>query len=221
MIYDNLKQKSIPHTKKHPLLFFPHSKKRKKKKKKMSTEQQQQPASSPPANRLYVGNIPWSTTVEELQALFADATSVEIPTVRVFVVVFCRCGGRFFFIPGLVSLLEDTKRALPKRATTMAIKIEIAPIHSMTKKTTMMDSRIQSSRRRKHATPRRRTTLSLSLDGRRRRKRRKSKVGGKGRHVSSRRWLLYHWWGNKKGPPWCELSPSSSLKVPKKRKKSP
>ena len=36
------------------------------------------------------------------------------------------------------------KRA-PKRATTMAIKIEIAPIHSMTKKTTMMDSRIQSS----------------------------------------------------------------------------
>ena len=158
----------------------------------MSTEQQQQPASSPPANRLYVGNIPWSTTVEELQALFADATSVEIPTVRVFVVVFCRCVARFFFIPRVVSLLEDTKRALPKRATTMAIKIEIAPIHSMTKKTTMMDSRIQSSRRRKHATPRRRTTLSLSLDGRRRRKRRKSKVGGKGRHVSSRRRLLYH-----------------------------
>lgn len=112
----------------------------------MSTEQQQQPASSPPnANRLYVGNIPWSTTVEELQALFADATSVEIPTVRVFVVVFCRCVARFFFIPGGLSLLEDTKRALPKRATTMAIKIEIAPIHSMTKKTTMMDSRIQSS----------------------------------------------------------------------------
>ena len=188
----------------------------------MSEQQQQQPASSPPnANRLYVGNIPWSTTVEELQALFADATSVEIPTVRVFVVVFCRCVARFFFIPGGLSLLEDTKRALPKRATTMAIKIEIAPIHSMTKKTTMMDSRIQSSRRRKHATPRRRTTLSLSLDGRRRRrrKRRKSKVGGKGRHVSSRRRLLYHW-GNKKGP-WCELSPSSSLKVPKKRKKSP
>ena len=110
------------------------------------SEQQQQPASSPPANRLYVGNIPWSTTVEELQALFADATSVEIPTVRVFVVVFCRCVARFFFNSGFgLSLLEDTKRALPKRATTMAIKIEIAPIHSMTKKTTMMDSRIQSS----------------------------------------------------------------------------
>ena len=71
-----------------------------KKKKKMS-EQQQQPASSPPnANRLYVGNIPWSTTVEELQALFADATSVEIPTVRFFVFVFCRCAS-IFFIPGL------------------------------------------------------------------------------------------------------------------------
>ena len=224
MIYDNLKQKSIPHTKKHPLLFFPHSKKRKKKKeKKMSTEQQQQPASSPPANRLYVGNIPWSTTVEELQALFADATSVEIPTVRVFVVVFCRCGGRYFFIPRVWSLSFGGHKArfAEKSDDMMAIKIEIAPIHSMTKKTTMMDSRIQSSRRRKHATPRRRTTLSLSLDGRRRRKRRKSKVGGKGRHVSSRRWLLYHWWGNKKGPPWCELSPSSSLKVPKKRKKSP
>ena len=51
----------------------------------------------------------------------------------------------FFYSSGGLSLLEDTKRALPKRATTMAIKIEIAPIHSMTKKTTMMDSRIQSS----------------------------------------------------------------------------
>ena len=66
----------------------------------MSEQQQQQPASSPPANRLYVGNIPWSTTVEELQALFADATSVEIPTVRVFVVVFCRCVARFFLFLG-------------------------------------------------------------------------------------------------------------------------
>ena len=63
------------------------------------SEQQQQPA-SPPANRLYVGNIPWSTTVEELQALFADATSVEIPTVRFFV----SSSSSFvvvFFIPGL------------------------------------------------------------------------------------------------------------------------
>ena len=81
----------------------------------MSTEQQQQPASSPPANRLYVGNIPWSTTVEELQALFADATSVEIPTVRVFVVVFCRCGGRFFFIPRVVSLFWRTQSALCRK----------------------------------------------------------------------------------------------------------
>ena len=219
-----ISNKKVFHTQKSTLFcFFLIQKNEKKKKKKMSTEQQQQPASSPPANRLYVGNIPWSTTVEELQALFADATSVEIPTVRVFVVVFCRCGGRYFFIPRVWSLSFGGHKArfAEKSDDMMAIKIEIAPIHSMTKKTTMMDSRIQSSRRRKHATPRRRTTLSLSLDGRRRRKRRKSKVGGKGRHVSSRRWLLYHWWGNKKGPPWCELSPSSSLKVPKKRKKSP
>ena len=76
---------------------------------------EQQPASSPPANRLYVGNIPWSTTVEELQALFADATSVEIPTVRVFVVVFCRCGGRFFFIPRVVSLFWRTQSALCRK----------------------------------------------------------------------------------------------------------
>ena len=81
----------------------------------MSTEQQQQPASSPPANRLYVGNIPWSTTVEELQALFADATSVEIPTVRVFVVVFCRCVARFFFIPRVVSLFWRTQSALCRK----------------------------------------------------------------------------------------------------------
>ena len=113
--------KKVFHTKKSTSSVFSSFKKTKKKKKekKMSTEQQQQPASSPPANRLYVGNIPWSTTVEELQALFADATSVEIPTVRVFVVVFCRCVARFFFYSsGGLSLLEDTKRALPKRATT-------------------------------------------------------------------------------------------------------
>jgi RNA recognition motif-containing protein len=41
----------------------------------MSTEQ-------PQSNRLYVGNIPWSTTVEELQGLFTDAENIEIPTVR-------------------------------------------------------------------------------------------------------------------------------------------
>ena len=111
----------LPHKKKHPKK----TKKKKEEKKKMS---EQQPASSPPANRLYVGNIPWSTTVEELQALFADATSVEIPTVRVFVFVFCRrCVAPRFVFLFRVALL---KRA-PKRATTMAIKIERAPIHSM------------------------------------------------------------------------------------------
>ena len=68
---------------------------KKKERKKMS--EQQQPA-SPPANRLYVGNIPWSTTVEELQALFADATSVEIPTVRRFRrLLLFRCGALVFF----------------------------------------------------------------------------------------------------------------------------
>jgi RNA recognition motif-containing protein len=41
----------------------------------MSTEQ-------PQSNRLYVGNIPWSTTVEELQGLFTDAENIEIPTGR-------------------------------------------------------------------------------------------------------------------------------------------
>jgi len=67
--------------------------------------EQQQPA-SPPANRLYVGNIPWSTTVEELQALFADATSVEIPTVRRRFrrLLLFRCGALVFF--------DDKKRAL-------------------------------------------------------------------------------------------------------------
>ena len=125
----------------------------------------------------------------------------------------------FLFLGWSLSFGGHKARFAEKSDDMMAIKIEIAPIHSMTKKTTMMDSRIQSSRRetRRHVAG----PPSLSLDGRRRRKRRKSKVGGKGRHVSSRRWLLYHWWGNKKGPPWCELSPSSSLKVPKKRKKSP
>jgi RNA recognition motif-containing protein len=43
----------------------------------MSTEQ-------PQSNRLFVGNIPWSTTVEELQGLFTDAENIEIPTVRLF-----------------------------------------------------------------------------------------------------------------------------------------
>ena len=177
---------------------------------------EQQPASSsPPANRLYVGNIPWSTTVEELQALFADATSVEIPTVRFFVfffVFFCRC----FFIPG-GSFGGHKARA--EKSDGMAIKIESADSFD-DKKNNDDGIRASNRRRRKHATPRRRTTLSLSLDGRRRRRRRRRKsVGGKGRHVSSRRRLLYR--GNKKGP-WCELSPSSSLKVPKKRKrKSP
>ena len=47
----------------------------------MSTEQ-------PQSNRLYVGNIPWSTTVEELQGLFTDAENIEIPTVR-FISFFC------------------------------------------------------------------------------------------------------------------------------------
>ena len=111
-----LSNKKVFHTQKSTLFcFFLIQKNEKKKKKKMSTEQQQQPASSPPANRLYVGNIPWSTTVEELQALFADATSVEIPTVRVFVVVFCRCVARFFFIPRVVSLFWRTQSALCRK----------------------------------------------------------------------------------------------------------
>jgi RNA recognition motif-containing protein len=48
----------------------------------MSTEQ-------PQSNRLYVGNIPWSTTVEELQGLFTDAENIEIPTVRFLLSFFC------------------------------------------------------------------------------------------------------------------------------------
>ena len=48
----------------------------------MSTEQ-------PQSNRLYVGNIPWSTTVEELQGLFTDAENIEIPTVRFTFFFFC------------------------------------------------------------------------------------------------------------------------------------
>ena len=106
-------QKSIPHKKKHLFCFFLIQKNEKKKKRKKMSEQQQ-PASSPPANRLYVGNIPWSTTVEELQALFADATSVEIPTVRVFVVVFCRCVARFFLFR-VVSLFWRTQSALCRK----------------------------------------------------------------------------------------------------------
>jgi RNA recognition motif-containing protein len=86
-IIDKKKDK-IPHKK--------IAKKTKKKKERKKMSEQQQPA-SPPANRLYVGNIPWSTTVEELQALFADATSVEIPTVRRFRRLLFRCGALVFF----------------------------------------------------------------------------------------------------------------------------
>eukprot|EP00740_Mantoniella_antarctica_P006179 CAMPEP_0181359838 /NCGR_PEP_ID=MMETSP1106-20121128/6321_1 /TAXON_ID=81844 /ORGANISM="Mantoniella antarctica, Strain SL-175" /LENGTH=104 /DNA_ID=CAMNT_0023473021 /DNA_START=78 /DNA_END=389 /DNA_ORIENTATION=- len=38
-----------------------------------------------PTNRLYVGNIPWSTTVDELRGIFAQSgniTLVDIPTGR-------------------------------------------------------------------------------------------------------------------------------------------
>ena len=131
---------------------------------------EQQPASSsPPANRLYVGNIPWSTTVEELQALFADATSVEIPTVRFFVfffVFFCRC----FFIPG-GSFGGHKARA--EKSDGMAIKIESAD--SFDEKSN--DDGIRASNRRRRKQARRHVagppSLSLSLDGRRRRRRRK------------------------------------------------
>ena len=34
-------------------------------------------STEPQSNRLYVGNIPWSTTVEELQGLFTDAENIE------------------------------------------------------------------------------------------------------------------------------------------------
>ena len=54
----------------------------KRTKNTMSTEQ-------PQSNRLYVGNIPWSTTVEELQGLFTDAENIEIPTVRFLLSFFC------------------------------------------------------------------------------------------------------------------------------------
>jgi len=56
------------------LHFFFLLEKRNTRKHNMSTE--------PQSNRLYVGNIPWSTTVEELQGLFTDAENIEIPTVR-------------------------------------------------------------------------------------------------------------------------------------------
>jgi len=57
-----------------------HSLKHTLKTNTMSTEQ-------PQSDRLYVGNIPWSTTVEELQGLFTDAENIEIPTVRFFFLI--------------------------------------------------------------------------------------------------------------------------------------
>ena len=42
-------------------------------------------ASEEPTTRLYVGNIPWSTTVEELRGIFSQCGSislVDIPTGR-------------------------------------------------------------------------------------------------------------------------------------------
>ena len=62
----------------------------------MSTEQ-------PQSNRLYVGNIPWSTTVEELQGLFTDAENIEIPTVRFLLSFFC------FYIILIRSRLWETR----------------------------------------------------------------------------------------------------------------
>lgn len=38
-----------------------------------------------PTNRLYVGNIPWSTTIDELRGIFSQSgtiTLVDIPTGR-------------------------------------------------------------------------------------------------------------------------------------------
>ena len=60
-------------------------------------------STEPQSNRLYVGNIPWSTTVEELQGLFTDAENIEIPTVRyLFIYLFfslSRSFFRLFFLP--------------------------------------------------------------------------------------------------------------------------
>jgi RNA recognition motif-containing protein len=64
----------------------------------MSTEQ-------PQSNRLYVGNIPWSTTVEELQGLFTDAENIEIPTVR-FLLSFFFC----FYNFDSIALVWETKK---------------------------------------------------------------------------------------------------------------
>ena len=140
---------------------------------------EQQPASSPPANRLYVGNIPWSTTVEELQALFADATSVEIPTVRVFVFVFCRrcCASFCFFIPG-----GSFKARAEKSDDDGDQNRESAD---------SFDDGIRASNRRRRKHARRRVagppSLSLSLDGRRRKRRRRKRTA----RLESTRRLLY------------------------------
>lgn len=64
----------------------------------MSTEQ-------PQSNRLFVGNIPWSTTVEELQGLFTDAENIEIPTVR-FLLSFFFC----FYNFDSIALVWETKK---------------------------------------------------------------------------------------------------------------
>ena len=70
----------------------------KRTKNTMSTEQ-------PQSNRLYVGNIPWSTTVEELQGLFTDAENIEIPTVR-FLLSFFFC----FYNFDSIALVWETKK---------------------------------------------------------------------------------------------------------------
>jgi hypothetical protein len=69
----------------------------------MSTEQ-------PQSNRLYVGNIPWSTTVEELQGLFTDAENIEIPTVR-FLLSFFFC----FYNFDSIALVWETREKLFSR----------------------------------------------------------------------------------------------------------
>jgi len=55
-----------------------------KREEKQAQKEQHMSTEQPQSNRLFVGNIPWPTTVEELQGLFTDAENIEIPTVRLF-----------------------------------------------------------------------------------------------------------------------------------------
>ena len=72
----------------------------------------------------------------------------------------------FFYSSGGLSFGGHKARFAEKSDDMMAIKIEIAPIHSMTKKTTMMDSRIQSSPKEARDATSPDHPLSLSLSRR-------------------------------------------------------